>query len=197
MRVDYYCALTSPWTYLGHARLREIAARHGAEVTIHPVNVLAIFERTGGLPLPKRAPERQAYRLKELGRWRERLGVELNLKPAHFPADETRAAETVIAARAEGLDAMDLAGRFMRAVWAEERDIGLARTIREVVAEAGMDPGALERAAGRYDANAIRAAETDQAVARGVFGAPTYVVGDEIFWGQDRLDFVDAALEAA
>lgn len=197
MRIDYYCALVSPWSYLGHRRLREIAARHGAEIIIHPVNVLAVFERTGGLPLPKRSPQRQAYRMQELRRWRERLGVPLNLEPAHFPADETRAAEMVLAARAEGLDAMELADRFMRACWAEERDIGLSRTIAEIIGEAGMDGAALERAASRYDVNAIRAAETDDAVARGVFGAPTYIIGEEIFWGQDRLDFVEAALADA
>ena len=197
MRVDYYCALISPWTYLGHERLRALAASHGADIVIHPVNVLAVFEQTGGLPLPKRAPQRQAYRMQELRRWRERLGVDLNLEPAHFPADETRAAELVIAARADGLDAVDLAGRFMRAVWAEERDISLSRTIGEIVAEAGMDLSALERAAKRYDANAIRAAETDEAIARGVFGAPTYVIGEELFWGQDRLDFVETALAKA
>lgn len=190
MQIDYFCALSSPWTYLGHERLGRMAADAGCTVVIYPVNALAIFEKTGGLPLPKRSPERQAYRLQELQRWRERLSVPLNLKPKHFPADETRAAELVIAARSSGADAFGLAGRFMRAVWAEERDISDQDTIAAIVSEAGLDLAGLSDTSSGIDAASIRAQDTERAIARGVFGVPAYVLGDELFWGQDRLDFV-------
>lgn len=190
MQIDYYCALSSPWSYLGHERLERMAAEAGCAVAIHPVNALAMFEKTGGLPLPKRSPERQAYRLLELQRWRERLSVPLNLHPKHFPVDETRAAELVIAARENGEDAFGLAGRFMRAVWAEERDISNPDMIAQIVSEAGLDLKGLSDTSSGIDAASIRAQDTERAIARGVFGVPAYSLGDELFWGQDRLDFV-------
>ncbi|WP_416898188.1 MAG: 2-hydroxychromene-2-carboxylate isomerase [Minwuia sp.] len=194
MTVDYYCALSSPWSYLGHERLGKIAAARKLAIRIHPVNALAIFDRTGGLPLPKRSPERQAYRLQELERWRKRLGVALNLKPAHFPADETEAARLVVASREAGRDAFGLAGRFMRAVWAEERNIADPGTIGAIVAEAGQDHAELVKTADSIDALALRDRDGEAAIARGVFGVPTYVVGDQLFWGQDRLEFVEEVL---
>ncbi|WP_417519422.1 2-hydroxychromene-2-carboxylate isomerase [Minwuia sp.] len=194
MDIDYYCALTSPWSYLGHARLGKIAADAGATIRIMPVNALTVFDRTGGLPLPKRSPERQAYRMQEIKRWPARLGIPLNPQPAFFPTDETQAALIVIAARESGKDAFGLAGRFMRAVWAEERNIADTATIAAIVGEAGLDHGALARKAEEIDAAAIRDQHGEQAVAEGVFGVPSYKIGDQLFWGQDRLSFVEDAL---
>jgi len=196
MDIQYYCALSSPWSYLGHARLGEIAAEHRAVIRIHPVNALAIFDRTGGLPLPKRSPERQAYRLQELERWRTRLGVPLNIHPAHFPADETEAALLVVAARERGADAFGLAGRFMRAVWAEERNIGDSATVAAIIAEAGLSHAELASKAEEIDAAAIRDKEGQEAISRGVFGVPSYLIGQDLFWGQDRLEFVADRLQS-
>lgn len=194
MDIDYYCALTSPWSYLGHERLGKMAADAGAVIRIHPVNALEVFGQTGGLPLPKRSPQRQAYRLQELPRWRDRHGVALNVHPSFFPADETEAAHLVIAARESGADAFGLAGRFMRAVWAEERNIADSATIAAIIGEAGLSHADLARTAEEIDAAGIRNREGEAAIERGVFGFPTYVIGDDIFWGQDRLDFVEERL---
>jgi 2-hydroxychromene-2-carboxylate isomerase len=192
--IDYYLTLISPWTYLGHERFTAMAAAHGAAVTIRPVNFGIVFPATGGLPLPKRAPARQAYRLQELQRWRDHHGIPLNLHPAHFPTDETTAAAMAIAARESGLDAMALAGACLRAVWAEERDIADRDTLLEIAGGLGLDGAALmaEADTGKYQA--MREADSHEAIERGVFGAPTYVVGDQVFWGQDRLDFLERAL---
>jgi len=192
--IDYFVALASPYTYMGHARLAEIAGRHGATVVTRPVNFGVIFAQTGGLPLPKRAPERRAYRMMELKRWRRRLGVDLNLEPAFFPVDESTAAHVVHAARLAGHDAFDLAGRFLAAVWAEQRNIADQATIAAICGEAGLDGAAL--LAAREAGAEAWGRETEAALAKGVFGAPTYVLGDELFWGQDRLDFLDQALAA-
>lgn len=180
---------------MGHQRLYDMAAEAGAVIRIHPVNALEVFDQTGGLPLPKRSPQRQAYRLQELPRWRDRHGIALNIHPSYFPADETAAAVLVVAARETGADAFGLAGRFMRAVWAEERNIADSATIAEIIGEAGLSHADLSRAAEETGAAAIRQKEAEAAIEKGVFGFPTYVIGDDMFWGQDRLDFVQERLQ--
>ncbi|MDJ0895088.1 MAG: 2-hydroxychromene-2-carboxylate isomerase [Alphaproteobacteria bacterium] len=200
--IDYYFTVSSPWTTLGHPRLIEIAARHGAEVRFWPVDFGLIFPASGGLPLPKRAPQRQAYRMMELKRWKAHLGAEgFNVTPKHFPVADALAARTLIAAResgaVEGQQLADLAYRFMRLVWFDEQDITQPDTLRSAVSAVGCDPGLVDRAE-TDQVVARHKADSEAAVARGVFGAPTCVVQeqgqDELFWGQDRLDFLDRAL---
>ncbi|WP_420347222.1 2-hydroxychromene-2-carboxylate isomerase [Pelagibius sp.] len=192
--IDYYLTVISPWTYLGSQRFAEIAQKHRAEVRVTPINFGTVFPRTGGLPLAKRAPERQAYRMVELKRWRAYLGVEINLEPAFFPAPETTAACMVIAAGQGGGRPLELAQAFGRAVWEQNRNIAEVGTCEAIAAETGHH--ALDLLAKALDP-AVRqryAEQTEAAIARGVFGAPTYVYKDEIFWGQDRLEFLDRAL---
>lgn len=191
--VDYYLTLNSPWTYLGSRLFAEILARHGAEVRVKPVDYGTIFPKTGGLPLPKRAPERQAYRLVELERWREYRDLPLVLHPPYFPAAEAEAAHLVIAAGTHGGDPLRLAHAILRAVWAEERNIADTNTLRAILEESDQDPALMEHA-GSAEMQAAREALTAEALERGVFGAPTYVYNDELFWGQDRLEFLDRAL---
>ena len=192
--IDYYLSLVSPWTYLGSGRLAEIAQRHRAEVRVMPMNLGEVFPRTGGLPLPKRAPERQAYRLAELKRWSAHLGVPINLQPAYFPAPEITAACMVIAAGEGGGQPLALAQAFGRAVWEQERNIAEVGTCEAIAEETGHH--AVDLLAKALDP-AVRqryAEQTEAAVARGVFGAPSYIYNAELFWGQDRLDFLDRAL---
>ena len=186
--VDYYLTPTSPWTYLGHERFAQIAKRHGAAVAVKPVDYGVIFPQSGGLPLAKRAPQRQAYRLQELARWREHLGVPLNIQPKFFPADPAPAACLICAAPEQ--ERMALAGDFLRAVWAEERNIADAGVLAEIAGRHGIAdaPAAIARGKAIYESH------TREGVARQVFGAPTYVYRDELFWGQDRLDFLEREL---
>ncbi len=192
--VDYYYALVSPWTYLGGPRFDRIVEEAGARVSFKPIDLGKVFPVSGGLPLPKRAPQRRAYRLVELGRWRDHLGMPLNLEPKFFPAPQGLAAQTVIAARQAGADAGVLSNAILRAVWAEERNIADADTLRAICAENGLDGGALLAAAETEAAADEYAANTAEAIDRGVFGSPTYVYRDELFWGQDRLDLLQRAL---
>ena len=187
-QIDYYLTPTSPWTYLGHARFAEIAKRHGAAVTVKPVDYGVIFPQSGGLPLAKRAPQRQAYRLAELARWRDHLGVPLNIQPKFFPADPAPAA-CLICAAPEG-KRLAVAGDCLRAVWAEEKNVADSGVIADIAARHGIADAAAAVARGK----AVYESNTHEAVARQVFGAPTYVYRDELFWGQDRLDFLEAAL---
>jgi len=191
--VDYYFSLASPWTYLGHARFARMAERHGAAVNVKPVDYGTIFPQSGGLPLGKRAPQRQAYRLVELARWKAHLGLPLNAQPKFFPVDATRAALLVIAAGAQGAGAqMRLAEALLRGLWAEERNLADAAALESIAGAAGFDAAELSR--GEARAKERYQDYTREALERGVFGAPTYVYRDELFWGQDRLDFLDRAL---
>jgi 2-hydroxychromene-2-carboxylate isomerase len=193
--VDYYFAPQSPWTYLGHQRLQDIARRAGAPIRVLPVDLGKIFPRSGGLPLPQRAPQRQAYRLVELKRFADWLGLPLNLHPAYFPVPGDAAARLILAvADRQGSDAaMRLTGAVLKAVWAEQRCINDAATLAQLLAECGLPAEAPDEA----QADAVQRryeAATQQAFDAGVFGAPSYVVDGEIFWGQDRLDFLERRL---
>ena len=195
--VDYYLAPISPWTYLGHARFSAMVKAAGATVRVKPMDLGVIFPLSGGLPLPKRAPQRQAYRLVELKRFSDFLGVPMNIQPAFFPAPGTDASHLIIATDlAHGADvALDLAGRFGAATWAQQRNIADAATQRTLLEEAGL-PAALMDAAAAPEVAARYTAYTEEARDIGVFGAPSYVVDGELFWGQDRLDFVERRLRA-
>ncbi|MBO9686007.1 2-hydroxychromene-2-carboxylate isomerase [Roseateles chitosanitabidus] len=193
--VDYYFAPHSPWTYLGHERFAALAREAGATVRLIPIDLLQLFEVSGGLPLAQRPPQRQAYRLLELTRFSRHLGMPMHVEPRHFPVVPHAAARLVIAVdQADGTDAaMRLTGALLRAVWEQQRDIADDATLTALLAEQDLDAARLARSreadiAARYDAN------TRAAIDARLFGAPSYVIDGELFWGQDRLDFVRRAL---
>jgi 2-hydroxychromene-2-carboxylate isomerase len=193
--VDYYFSPVSPWSYLGHARLRAIAVRHGARIQPKPVDYGRIFPLSGGLPLKQRAAQRQAYRLVELARWRDHLGVPIRLEPKFFPVPADLASKVIIAAATAGARRqLDLAGAIMQACWEQDRDISDSATLASVVKETGLDGDVLLAEAAGSAAQAEYDRLTQEAIDRQVFGAPTYVLDGELFWGQDRLDFLDRAL---
>lgn len=196
LHIDYYASLNSPWTHLGAARIEAMAMAHDATLRIYPVDFGTIFPASGGLPLPKRAPQRQAYRLMELRRWREHLGVPITIEPKYFPSSEQLSAACVIALRETVGDqpAIKLAHRVLKAVWQEERNPGDPATLAALIRDIGQDPDALLKLGADPQWTDQRLADTQAALERGVFGAPSYVIGDEIFWGQDRLEFVERRL---
>ena len=196
LTVDYYFAPNSPWTYLGHERFSQIARAAGASVNVLPVDLGGkVFPVSGGLPLAKRAPQRQAYRLVELKRFSEFLGQPIVLQPKYFPVNADDAAKLIIAVdMQDGSDAaMRIAGRILRGVWVDERNIADARDLATIVAEEGLPARRLDDSMSqavhvRYER------DTQRAIDAGVFGAPSYVVDGELFWGQDRLDFLQRRL---
>jgi 2-hydroxychromene-2-carboxylate isomerase len=194
--VDYFVSLNSPWAYLGSKRFEVIAKKYNADVTIWPVDFGSVFAVSGGLPLPKRAPQRQAYRMMELKRWRDHLGVKINLEPKHFPSNEVPAAKCVIALREQGrmADAIKVAHAVLNAVWAEEKNSGDSETLKGIIASCGLDADAVMKAADTPEMAAKREAYTKAAIDMGVFGAPFFIIDGERFWGQDRIDFVEKKL---
>ncbi|MBQ0919694.1 2-hydroxychromene-2-carboxylate isomerase [Hydrogenophaga aromaticivorans] len=193
--VDYYFAPQSPWMYLGHERFADLLQRTDTQVRVLPVDFGKVFPVSGGLPLPQRAPQRQAYRLVELRRFSEALGIPLNPQPRCFPVAGDPAGWLITAVAEQDGDAaaMRLTGAVGRAVWAQERDIADATVLAELLDECGLDPQRLAQSQ-QDGAKALYAAHTAQAIDAGVFGAPSYVIDGEVFWGQDRLDFVERRL---
>jgi 2-hydroxychromene-2-carboxylate isomerase len=189
--IDYYFSPPSPWTYLGHARFSDMVRRAGASIRLLPADFGKVFAVSGGLPLGQRAPQRQAYRLVELARFSQHLHIPMNLKPRFFPVAGDDAARLIIAVdQHDGVEAaMRLSGAIFEAVWRDERNIADAAVLAELLSEQGLS-AQRQQQAGTAEVTQRYEANTQQAIDKSVFGAPTYVVDGEIFWGQDRLDFV-------
>ena len=194
--ISYYLAPQSPWTYLGHERLVAMARAQDARIDIKPFDLGKVFSVSGGLPLAKRAPQRQAYRLTDMARCARQLALPMTVQPKFFPVAPELAARFIIAARTGlGEDvSLALAGAIMRALWAEEKNIADEATLVQVAAQCGMDGRMLLKSAATAGVQEQFDKNTDEAIAANVFGAPWYVVEGEAFWGQDRLDFVERAL---
>jgi 2-hydroxychromene-2-carboxylate isomerase len=192
-QIDYFFAPMSPFTYLAGAGLEAIAARHAAEVRYIPIDAPALFPRTGGQLLAERHESRKAYRLQEMRRAAKKRGVPLLMPAPFFPVNPAPASYAIIAAaKAGGGDLAGLVQAFPRAVWAEGRNIAEDEVVKELLARHGFDPSVADRymlaAAETYASN------LEEAVLRGVFGVPFYIVGEERFWGQDRLEDLDLFL---
>lgn len=194
--IDYFFSTMSPFTYLAGTRLEEIAVRHEATISYKPLDIVALFARTGGVAPKDRHPNRMAYRAQELRRGGIKAGLPINVKPVFWPANAAPSAYAVIAAaNAGGGDMGKLVHAVLRSMWADEKDIADDGVIRACLTEAGFDPGLA-------DSGLLLGAETyarnlEDAVERGIFGAPSYLVGEELFWGHDRLEDLDAHLSGA
>jgi 2-hydroxychromene-2-carboxylate isomerase len=192
---EYYFAPQSPFAYLGHARFVALAKQYGVQIDLKPCDMGKIFSVSGGLPLAKRAPQRQAYRLLELQRWSEFLGQPLNPQPKFFPVSGDLAAKLIIAAQlAHGTNmALELTGAIMAAAWAEEKNIADNDTLAGIAATLELDGKSLLKSAETASIQTAYDQHTDTAIAANVFGAPWFIVDGQGYWGQDRLDFVERA----
>jgi len=189
--VTYYMTVVSPWTYFGHDRFVALCAKHGAAIEMKPVDLGRIFPNSGGLPLKQRAPQRQAYRLIELARWKAFLGMPFNAQPKFAASGPDLSVQWTLAARErDARAALDFAGAVMRARWAEERDIADPDVLAACATAAGLSAPEIAARARAPDIAARYAAESQEAIDGEVFGTPWYVVDGEPFWGQDRLDFL-------
>lgn len=197
INIDTYFALNSPWAYLGNARLEEIAARRGCSVTMKPAKFADVFSQTGGVPLAKRSPARKAYRMMELKRWRDHLNIPILLEPKYPLTDHLPAIRLIFASNNAGQNSVRFYTELGRAMWERDEDIADAGVLAAAVERAELNVAALDaNACPLEEANARLESNTADALAAGVFGAPSYVLPDgEIFWGQDRVEFLDRALE--
>lgn len=192
-QIDYYFSTISPFAYLASDRLEEIAARHGATITYKPLDVIALFARTGGTAPADRHPARMEYRAQELVRLAKVLDMPFNLKPAHWPTNAAPSSYAIIAAQKAGGDVGALARAILRACWVEQKDIAEDSVIRACLEATGFDPSLA-------DSGLLLGAETyprnlEEAVEAGAFGSPFYITDDGArFFGQDRLAHLDLHL---
>ena len=193
---QYFFAPHSPWSYLGHERFVAIARQHGVQIEVRPFDLAKVFGVSGGLPLAKRAPQRQAYRLTELARWSDFLNAPMNVQPKFFPVSPELAAKLIVATRlALGVDvSLELSQAIMRGLWAEEKNIGDEETLVQIANGCGLDGRMLFKSAETASVQAEYDRNTEDATAASVFGSPWYVYEGESFWGQDRLDFLERAM---
>ena len=192
--IDYYFSAISPWAYIGHDALHDMAERRGVTIAYRPVALGRVFEAGGSLPLAKRHPTRQRLRWLELQRWRDKRGIELNLQPAHWPFDPALADRTIIAALRDGHDPAPLTRAIFAAVWAGDRDMADEAALAETVAAVGLPADQLIADAKSDEVAAVYDDNTEAAIAGSVFGSPSYVRDGELFWGQDRIDLLEEAI---
>jgi 2-hydroxychromene-2-carboxylate isomerase len=192
--VEYFFSFLSLWSYVGSLAFRDLAERHRLNVVPKPMDLMAIFAASGGKPVKERAPQRQTYRFLEMQRWREARGIPLVLRPKFYPADPSRGHRMLLAAIEAGDEPTAFIHAALRAVWADELDIADPATLSRLADQSGLDGARLLEIAEepRFDEQAREL--TQEALDRQVFGAPFYVYRGEAFWGQDRLDMLDAAI---
>jgi len=195
MKIEYYYGMPSPFAYLGSAKLQSIAEKYNAEIIEKPCDLVGgIFTKTGGLPVPLRSPQRQKYRLDELKRWSEFLNIKINLKPKFFPPkDPHLSSKYTIAANLLGVKIV-FGHELLKNIWSEEKDISDEKNIETVSNFFKLNFKELSDLAKSNKVSKIYQDNTEEAVIKNVFGAPTYIYNDELFWGQDRLDFLERAL---
>jgi 2-hydroxychromene-2-carboxylate isomerase len=195
-QVDYYFSFQSPWAYVGHKAFRGLVSAYDLKVNHKPVVLVDLFSETGGLPLMKRHPVRQRYRMVELQRWRDKRGLKFHLQPANWPFNARLADGVVIAALEAGLDPDRYLARGFAAVWEDQLSLADPGTVAKLADESGL-PG--KQLVERSEQEAIGAAyeqNRQDALANDVFGSPAYVLDGEVFWGQDRIDLLEDALKS-
>ena len=195
--IDYYFSVASPWTYLGDQWFQIRAKHYGVNVIFHPLSTPDLLPATGGLPLKDCAQPRKDYRLVELKRWKKLLGVRLNEHPKHFPVPEALASKLILAVQDAGENAGDLMHRILKGVWADEQDISDAHVLTAYADLCGLDGKAFVEAAHYEKFDNVFIETTQNAIDAGVFGYPTYIFNGEMYWGQDRIQFLDRALQSA
>ncbi len=191
--VYYYHALSSPWAYLGWPQFNALIEKHDLHVVVRPTRIVT---ENGGVPLRSRPQPRQDYHAVELDRWRKRLNMPLVLKPKHYPTNNEYSARMVIAADRLGLPTLELSHALLHALWSEELDVTVPAVRIDVADRLGLDGAKLQAMEDEPDVWKAWLDSHAEAQAKGVFGTPTWIYKDVLYWGQDRLSFLDEALSA-
>ncbi|MBN9041817.1 MAG: disulfide bond formation protein DsbA [Rhizobiales bacterium 62-47] len=194
--IDYYFSLQSPWAYIGHKLFMDVASTYNAKVNYKPVVLVDLFSETGGLPLMKRHPVRQRYRMVELQRWRDKRGLDFNLQPTHWPFNARLADGLVIATVEAGHDPDPLLRLAYPAVWERQLNLNDVETLTKLADDAGLPGQQLVARAATDAIGAIYEQNRQDALAADVFGSPVYVLDGEVFWGQDRIELLADALKS-
>ena len=197
MKVEYYYSVASPYAYLGVKKFQEIVKKYSLEVIEKPIDLVGtVFAETGGTPVPKRHPSRQKYRLIEIERFGKKLNININKQPKFFPpADPHKAALFTIASIKAGLS-IDFGKEVLTKLWSEEKDISQDSVLEEVCSKFKLNFNEIKTLANSEEVKGIYLSNSNDAIAKGVFGAPSFIINNEIFWGQDRLDFLEDKIKS-
>jgi 2-hydroxychromene-2-carboxylate isomerase len=195
-QVDYYFSMNSPWAYIGHKPFQDLAAAHGLKVHYKPVVLVDLFSETGGLPLPKRHPVRQRYRMVELQRWRDKRGLQFHLQPANWPFNSRLADGVVVAAVEAGLDPDRFMHRAFAAVWEDQLNLADPAVLIKLADDCGLPGKQLVERSTSPEIDAAYEKNRQDALAADVFGSPAYVLDGEVFWGQDRIELLADAVKS-
>ena len=194
--VDYYFSIVSPWAYIGHDAFHDVVERQDVTVNYKPMELLEVFDTTGTPRLPDRPQARKDYRMMELQRWRVKRGLSYNLQPAHWPFRFQTADRTVIAAVDAGHNPAGFMRNVFKGIWEEQKNFAEEAELVAAADAAGLPGAELLDAAKSDAAQTTYNANTKGFMAINGFGAPTYVVNGEIFWGQDRIDLLEDAISS-
>lgn len=192
--LEFFWELSSPYTYLAATQLDDLEQRTGAKVVWKPMLLGKVFEATGN-QMPARIPAKARYMGGDLKLWAQYYGVPIVVMPKVFPINSVAGARAAIAAEAQG-QGPELSLALMQAYWGEGVDLSAPDAVLAVAQRAGLDVAALAAAMQSQEVKDQLRQNTDEAVARGAFGAPTFFVGEQMFWGNDRLPLIERALTA-
>jgi len=195
-QVDYYFSFQSHWAYIGHNSFRDLVSAYDLKVNHKPVVLVDLFSETGGLPLMKRHPVRQRYRMVELQRWRDKRGLKFHLQPANWPFNARLADGVVIAALEAGHDPDQYLRRAFAGVWEDQLNLADPATIVQLADESGLPGRQLVERSQSEEISAVYEQNRQDALASDVFGSPVYVLDGEVFWGQDRIELLADALKS-
>jgi 2-hydroxychromene-2-carboxylate isomerase len=194
--IDYYYSVRSVYAYFGAKRIAALARRFGRTLRHRPVDLSRVVPAAGSLPFSQRSPTLRAYQFgRELERWSEWLEIPVIIEPKHHYGDRDLPSGLVLVAQEEGRDVDALSDAILTALWRDDRDIADRDVLSQVAAGVGIDAAPLLERALAPQTMAEFAACTDEAIRIGVLGSPTYVVDGELFYGQDRLMFVERHLQ--
>ena len=195
IQINYFMSHGSPWTFLGHNRLGKIIKKFNVKLNMYPVNYGKIFPISGGLPVSNRSPQRQKMRLQELKRWSDFLRVNLIPQPKFFPSKSILPSLIIIAAKIKKTNKdFDLAQNIMNALWVQDLDIDDENILSKILQQTGLSSKEILSCTKSDECKNLFEEYTNLAIKENVFGAPTYILEDQIYWGQDRLDFVERHL---
>ena len=196
--IDYYLSPMSPWAYLGHAPFQTITNKLGSNINIRPIDPGKLFAATGGVPVAQRPIQRQKYRISELKRWKSALKSPIEIEPQFFPYNPALISlvTAVVVSQFDTDKAMEVILRFMEGCWVENRDMGSPDEIKKSLETCDLDGSLILQTASKEEASKALEENTQRAIDADVFGVPSYVIEGEVYWGQDRLNFLEDHLSS-
>jgi len=195
-KILYFYSVASPFAHLGNKRLIEISKKYSVEIIEKPIDLVGkVFVATGGVPVPQRHFSRQNYRLLELKRWGEFLNIKINQKPKFFPPKDPHTPALFCIASIDMGIKIEFGMKVLEQLWAQENDISNLETLKLIANDLKINFEDLNKLAMSDKIKNIYEANTQEAINMNIFGVPTYIYNNEMFWGQDRLELLEYSLK--